>query len=161
MMDSITMILGPTECYYDKPLNDRTILKINMLQNVAKYINAEAKLSLRKEDLEGLEQLLYTFMGGAKSDEELQEAVSHLCSQVPGFIDYIIYCDGFSDKALKGWLRYILPIRKRLNQDLARIRTILNSVRRSRFCAWVNDTLYYSVPLGTRVDLELDIEYIE
>lgn len=161
MMGSLTMTVGPAECYYDKPINDRTIIKVNMLQDIVKYINSETGLNLRQADFEGLEPLIYTFLGGAQSDEELQNAAEQLCSRAPDFIYYMVYCDSFSDKSLKGWLRYIYPIRKQLMQDLLRIRTILNSVKRSRFCAWINDTLYYSAPLGTRIELGLRIEYIE
>jgi len=161
MTEQITMVVGPSECYYDRPLSDRTIIKVNLLQNVVKYINNESGLDLQREDFEGLESALYSFLGGAKSDAELQAAVELLCSRVPDFIYYMVYCDNFSDKSLKGWLRYIYPIRKQLVQDLAKVRALLNSIQRSKFCAWVNDTLYYSVPLGTRVGLDLETEYVE
>lgn len=162
MTESITMVVGPAVCYYDKPLNDRTVIKVNLLHNIARYINSEANLNLQQTDFRGLEPQLYQFLGGARSDEELQFAVEQLCARVPGFTEYMLYCDTFSDKSLKGWSRCILPLRLQLMQDLAKVRARLNSIQRSKFCAWINDTLYYSVPLGTRVpDLGVEAEYIE
>jgi hypothetical protein len=161
MTESLRMVVSHVGCYYDKPIPDRTIAKVNMLDDIVDYINEEANLSIAPDAFDGLENEMFAFLGGAKSDLELRYSAEKLCVAVPEFLSYLLYCDTFGDQKLTGLSKYVFPIRKRILDKAKATSTIFRSVKRSKFCIWVNDTLYYSLPLGTRVNLPSKVEYIE